>query len=672
MMKQLVAILFILLSHPVFAHEDEDTLAQVAVDTLMADTANVYWENLAKRIAPFDIKDPRLVHKGETKYILQDRYVPKGARFSKWLFDRVELGAQSGYNMFVSRGNNRFNDGVPVGGYMKFNINRLNALRLGATVAIHYVEGMGNGMKLGSVDLDYLFNLSSYLYGHKANRFLNVSTVLGVSGMYSAFRGETGRSARALGGLNFDFNITPSSHVFIEPYISVASDQVDLSATTNEHRWDVMYGVRAGIGVRFNSRNDSLRNVNYNGNFFWEFSQGLTFFPSDDIDLAKSMSTNYTASFGKWLDPFVGVRLSGSVTDFNWSMLPSKQNAAASYSSKLRTVMVGGRMEMLLDVLNLFRDYRMRRNPLFSWQLSMGGEFGYMRKDLDITKYNLNTYYVGFVAGTQFLVSPDEATSLFIEPQMHFLNYSLRASTPGYRKWHSDNVYSLNVGVRVSHPVKSGSLANRGEFVPSNFAGAAVGALRGEHYINSWKPDTKFQTNFGLSVGREFAPLVAAKLQVDYQNIRTSSQYPYSIDGGHTRYSSSMFAETSHLLNAKLAYMLNFTNLYQGYSPSRKVNLFMELGPSYIFVLHKHYEFDGKEKPADANPTPIISNKHDTHGVFAFFGGMACTVNVNEKYRLVLEPYGQLLTRSRIFSGASNASRMTIFTGVNLGVNYCF
>ena len=88
-------------------------------------------DSISKITAPFSIKDPRYVKKGEVKYILQDRYLKQNQPFSKRFFDRVEIGLQTGYNVIHPRGSVKLKSGSPMGVFAKYNFNRLSALRLG-------------------------------------------------------------------------------------------------------------------------------------------------------------------------------------------------------------------------------------------------------------------------------------------------------------------------------------------------------------------------------------------------------------------------------------------------------------------------------------------------------------------------------------------------------------
>lgn len=644
-----------------------------------------YLDSIANISAPFIIHDPRFLKKGETKYILQDRFLDEGKPFSNWLFDRMDVGITSGYYRLAPRSDRKLDPGIPLGIYLKYNLNRLCAVRLNYSRTRYEVKGFGQEIEHNGLDVDFMYNLSSFLYGHNAKRVMSVSFVAGLGYVRSEFMGKKEKAYKAQGGLNLDFKLTPSSHLFVEPFLAVANDEIDHSLYSNAHRWDLMFGVKGGVGVNFNTKNDSLKKVNYNGNVFWEMGQGLTFFPSSDIGLTQSIGTDHILSVGKWLDPCVGVRLSASLKDFNWASYKTESKAYSGfivipeYETKVRTVMWGGRLELLVDVLNFFENYRKRRNPFFAWQLSLGGEFGFMWKHHlfeNQTEMNLKTTYAGVVAGSQFLIAPDNNTAVFVEPRILLANYSVPyVNAPEYRKKFTDKLIGLNVGIRVSHPIKEERLSEPPAFKPRNFAGVVTGSLRGEK-LKKTKGDDKFQLSAGVCVGREFAPYVAAKLQVEYQSLSTTSMLQYGVNEGLMYEKPALFNENTTVINTKLSYMLNFSNLYQGYNPNRRLNIFLDFGPSYVYILNKKYSLYSKEMAGGKNPTPVFEKAEkatrEEKGTIGLYGSVFCSLQLRKHIHFVLQPYGQILSKPILYNGLSIRYNHDYLMGLNVGVTYSF
>lgn len=627
----------------------------------------------------YNLKDPRLVNKGEPKLILQDRYLEKGKRFGTRLFERLDVGLFSGYHKIVPRGNIRVKEGSPIGLSIKYNFDRLHAVRVNYSYTSFEIEQTKNEFKHNEIGADFVYNLSSLLYGHNRGRLLNFSPVIGASYIFVSNNKISRGALKAQLGLNIDFRLTSSAHLFAEPYFAVVSDQVDLSAGSNPHRWDMMYGVRGGLIVRFNSESDSISRSNYNRNVFLEFAQGTTFFSANSLSLIQSSGRSYRLSVGKWFDPLMGLRLSGVVSYFNHAITstPARKYMGVivtpAYEHYARAAMFGGRLDLMLNVLNFFNGYRSKFYQPFSWILTAGVEYGYMLKMIPKSSVHLKTYYAGAVFGTQLAFNPDRFMSLYLEPSILLANYSVPyANAPEHKAKFTDKVFSLNLGVRVSRPEARERHEYNYEFQSRNFAGVMLGMIRNQHG-NSFRGDGGFQWNAGVQVGREFLPCVAAKLQVDFQKVYNSDFMRYRVADGTIYKRSALFNEDVTLVNAKVLYMLNVTNLYQGYKAERRVNFFLEVGPSYIGVLKRKLSLYSGEIAGGENPTPILSDDDSgVNGVFALYGGGILDVKVSNRVHVMFEAAGQLLTKSRVFRPHYPNGYYDILMNTNLGVTYDF
>ena len=621
-------------------------------------------DSISKITAPFSIKDPRYVKKGEVKYILQDRYLKQNKPFSKRIFDRVEIGLMVGYNVIHPRGSVKLKSGSPLGAFAKYNFNRFSSLRFSYTNAEYELENGKNKIKHHDFSLDFMYNVSSLLYGHNPNRFFNVSGVVGAGFIRSELNGRTGNSPKAQLGVNMDIRLSPGAHLFAEPYFAVAGDNVDLS-TDNPHRWDMMYGARAGVSLRFNPKDNTSSGDSFDGSVFLDFSQGFTFFPSSDIDLMKSVGRSYRFAVGKWIDPYLGFRIGGSVQTYNSASLKSSENR----STTLVAGMAGGRIEVLVDALNLIhRDSTMTRQ--FGWNVSAGFEMGIIQKMVTFSSTRLRTYYTAPVISTQFLYTPPGGITLYLEPSVLFANYSIPyANRPEFRAKFSDRVFSLNVGARVSRPAGTRALHRGDIFEPRTYFGLMGGLFSSIHPINS-AGDNKPQWNIGFAIGHEFTPVVAAKLQVDYQKAYAAKDFDFTVNGGIKSPTPALFNENFTFLNLKALYMLNVGNLYQGYNAYRRLNFFLEAGPTYIAVLNKEYSLYSKETVTGNEPTPIISNTKFSSGAFALLGGGLVDFRATDKLHLQFEATAQLLMKSRIYDILGTQKRYSFLLGTNIGATY--
>ena len=696
MMKYWIGILFVLWMQVLTVHSkvnyDHSSLIDCKVDSVedrenivINDTVeskhlaeklkySTYLDGMAQISAPFTIEEMLSRKKGHTKYIVQDRYLVKGEEFSKWFFDRMEVGALSGYNRFLHQPDHKVDAGIPIGVYMKYHLSQLSAFRLGYDFTTYGVEDFGEKIKHHVVDVDFMYNLTSYLYGHRAKRIMNVSAVIGGGYIRASFRGKKMDVWKGQLGLNFDFKPSPSTHLFVEPYVEAMKGRGNLAISSPRTYRDVVYGVKAGFGVQFNTRNDSLKNINYDGHIFIEGGQGITFLSSDDISTGESMGVNYRVSLGKWLDPYFGFRLSGIARDFFWDKYTKESTTTGGfvgpdYDQKTRILMCGAQLEVMINVLNFFNNYRIHRHPKFAWQLSIGGEYGYLAKrrlDKDV-KNSMIGPYSGIVAGTQFLFTPDKYSAIFIEPHALWANYSVPSKKQEYfdKMDYNHNIYELNVGMRMDFPVREKYEKDQPAFVPHNFAGILIGGTRREMLVVN-KGDGKFPLNLGVFAGREFTPWVAAKMQMELQGLRVEEMRNYRVDEGRTY--SALCNEDFLLLHTKWAFMFNFSTLYQGYRADRRMNVFIEMGPSYIHDIGQRESFYSKEVMRGTNPRILTPYRLGKGGSWGMWGGVVVNAKITKDIDLLCESWVELLTKASFFA----KRHKEILKGTSLGVAYKF
>lgn len=636
-------------------------------------------DSIAKISAPFTIKDPRFISKDEKKLILQDRYLEVGKKFGTRLFERLDVGLFSGYYKIAPRGNARLKGGTPLGVNVKYNFDRLRALRLGYSYTAFEDERTRSELRHHSFDIDFMYNLSSLMYGHDRGRILSFSPVLGIGYINVKGLNESHGVIKGQVGMNMDLRLSPSAHIFAEPFFAVTGDNVDLSGDSNPHKWDMMYGVRGGLIIRFNSESDSLSRASYNHNFFTDFAQGVTFFSGPGTSLIQSAGSSYRLSIGRWFDPLMGLRLSGVASYYTHATTytPAERYmgfiVTPAYKTNARTTMYGGRLDLMLNVLNFFKGYRMESFHPFSWVVSAGFEYGFMDKNIPGSEVNLKTYYAGAVFSTQLIFSPQKNFSLYLEPSLLLANYSVPyTNAPDRKAKYMDKIPGVNIGVRLYCPPSRERHEYTDEFEPRNFAGLTGGFVRDYHKA-SYSSNGGFQWTGGAQVGREFMPCLAAKLQVEVQKINHSDFVRYSVDDGTIYTRPALFNDELMLLNVKALYMLNMSNLYFGYRSDRRLNFFLEFGPSYIRTLKRTRTMYNKEMKGGTTPTPLEGWGTDkAAGAVAACIGCVLDMKVSKRIHVMLDGGGQFLFKSNVFMAKEGSNQIDIIMNTNVGVTYDF
>lgn len=493
-------------------------------------------------------------------YLYPDRYVEKGDTFRNRFLDHLYVGFTTGFSQVAPKGRRAMKNGIPFGGVAGYDFNRLHGLRA-TLLHTNYDMKDGDGtVKQWETDIDYVFHLSDYLYGYDKRRIFRISPTLGVGYIRSVFQGERASIFKGQAGINVGIGLGRNAKFFIEPFFSALTDQADHSGHTNVSKYDIQYGVKAGLTVNMDNTNDFYNSdVVYTRGFFYELAQGVTFYDSDDLGFFKTTGTGYKISVGRWFDPIVGLRLSATASEYYWSYnTTAATEARPSYETRYKGSMFAGRLEGLVNPLNFFPYWRQVRHP-FEMNIAVGGEYGWLTKYIPGTDNGLKCNYAGFTGAATFLYSMDKES-------------------------------------------KYGS------------------------YVVDF-----------MGVEKQFTALW---------------QYRYN------------------LLNIKLAYMLNLSNVYQKYDLNRKFNLFVEGGALYSKCMSDNARIYSGELEVGSSPRPLSAA--NPGGAPALLLGAVAQYRINDQWSLLLEPEVHYYLKNGFIGGEVLSPFNDVVAKVSLGTSYTF
>ena len=155
-------------------------------------------------------------------------------------------------------------------------------------------------------------------------------------------------------------------------------------------------------------------------------------------------------------------------------------------------------------------------------------------------------------------------------------------------------------------------------------------------------------------------------MQVELQGLRVVETRNYRVDEGRTY--SALFNEDFLLLHTKWAFMFNFSTLYQGYRADRRMNVFIEMGPSYIHAIGQRESFYSKEMIGGTNPRIMTPYRLGRGGSWGMWGGVVVNAKISKNIDLLCESWVELLTKARFFA----KRHKEILKGTSLGVAYKF
>lgn len=614
-------------------------------------------------------------------YRLQKRHLEIGDTFrTRHFYDHLYVGFYTGMQQIAPKSSRELKTAFPLSLFMGYEFTRLHSLRLTGTYVEYGVEGSNANIKQAGIDLDYLFNLTSYLYGYRKLRLFSLSGLIGGGIIDTHFQGNRAWVLKGQVGAHMAVRLGRNGELFAEPFVALTTDKIDHSGTDNPSIYDVLYGVRAGLAINFNTSAGYYKNVLYNGNLFFDFSQGVTmFYRKGGMPLLQTMGTNYEVAVGKWLDPAVGIRVSGSVSDFYWGHKTTRGSDVGgvkvrpAYEERLKGTFFTGRLEGMLDPVHFSR--RWRKNPhMFDLNLLLGYEYGWMMKYgvESVGANGMQCYYNGVSGAMQLLYNVNSFTALFVEPRALLATYHVPYRNSSAEKSYTDKVGSVNVGVRVTRPTRAERAALGTQvFEPYLFVGAQLGGIK--QVVNHKQVgDKSFNVLGAASVGYQYAPLAAAKLQIEYMLLNKNQQTTYEVESGNRtlRY-RSLWRHQYGYLNTKLAYMLNLTNLYQKYNASRRLNLYAQGGPMYSFIVTQGAKLYSEEIAGGQHPVPLIDSRTG-EGAWALFGGMIADFRIDDRWSVYAEPEVQYYLKKGFVGGGPVNRLNDIILKFSLGTTYRF
>ena len=605
-------------------------------------------------------------------YQLQDRYIAKGDTFRHRFLDHLSLGFVTGVAQVAPKGGRSMDWGIPVGGMVGYEFNRLHGIR-GSFFHTNYEMNDESGtVKQWEVDVDYMFNLTNYLYGYNRRRMFHVSPTVGLGYVHSTYQNERASIFKGQLGVNVGVGLGRNARFFVEPFVAGLSDEADHSADENVSKFDIQYGVKAGLAVNLDNTNDYYNSeVVYTRGFFYEIAQGATFYQSDDLGFFKTAGTSYKIAVGRWFDPIVGLRLSATGSEYYWSYKLSQPSLSRpSYETRYKGSMFAGRLEGLINPLNFSPYWRQVRHP-FEMNVALGGEYGWLTKYVPDTENGLKCNYAGFTGALTFLYNLDKETAVFVEPRVVVANFREPYVNVNREASFTETSAMIQAGFRLC-------AANRKEraswgkyiFVPHFFTGLQVGGLKHMRSVNTvgdfaLNYSGKFYLGYHLS---RFATLKAA---IEYETLNENKYDTYVVDFmGVEKQFTALWRYRYRFLNFKLAYMLNLSNIYQRYDLKRKFNFYVEAGALYTKCQSDGAEIYSGELEVGENPRPM-SGKMSSGAPAALLGAVA-QYRFNDQWSLIIVPEVHYYLRKDFIGGEVLSPFNDVVAKVSVGASYTF
>ena len=388
-----------------------------------------------------------------------------------------------------------------------------------------------------------------------------------------------------------------------------AMGQYNFISNVNPGVGEVVNNMRYGfsVGTRYHVSHRAVRNF-FKGEFadpwhkgwFFETSGGWAF-PINTGNMLRCGGSNMNITAGYWWNNLLGARLGLNAQQSYWNMSTVEgQREPVSgiylhtpYTAFRTELSVGGRLEFVLNPLNFF-DFRknLEKAPKWDMNVSLGMNLGVMCK----APYGYSTYY-GLTTSAAALYRISNLAQLFLEPRFDIYSYSRFNEVLQANQTFSDRMLSVNFGTRISRPLKStenerrarvtGMLSHRGFWGGFELGGSKV--------LEEMRATTKafsFSPSVSATVGYNFTRLHGARAQVAYERfskLRIGEPYEVKIGGWQRTFFGNMESATN-MLDIRLLYMLNISNLWTGYDRRLPFNLYLQAGPVLSTILSENLE----------------------------------------------------------------------------------
>ena len=515
-------------------------------------------------------------------YIIENRFLPSGDTFtSKSFWDHFYLMGGFGLQKMASvegfKLNMMENAHIGVGknftplSSVRFYVNVENALRRGPENVQRFYMFNGN--------IDYMYNLSTYFAGYNPQRPVNISAFGGVGfGLTksSDAKGELWAedmkgakfSANAHFGLSFGIYGGPRSYLSIEPYIGVATDQIDNSVKRNWHKYDLYYGVRGTYAYYLRDHNSpeawnrirsswhyaGLSDVEklrvWQNPYFIDFQTGATF---------RNRGHNTAVAVGKWFSPAFGMRIGATGRNAEYR----KVSQGDGYQMSNRYSWGGIRVEGIVNPFGFGKYYDW--NSQYGAYLVGGFSIGRLNKYVGSSVSDGHNI-INLEGGIRGWYGVDKGVQVFVEP--HVTRYE--GMVNGVKRYTPD----VNIGFTVTSEARK----YRDTYLPEELpiypnvasrltlgVGASYLQRQQTHYPYLSAQKKSIVSGFSLFGEYRFNHYISTRIGMEYANL-------YDITGNQLRKNNGGYAinHSSHMSMFNIGPVFHLASLMRGVDPYRK------------------------------------------------------------------------------------------------------
>lgn len=554
--------------------------------------------------------------------------------------------------------------------------------------------------------LAYMLNLNNFLQGYNPNRRFNLwliggpaltwivsennNFVEGQNATYKPLRDlelSTSRSGR----------VSPAVSMSMMASMAVAKD-VDVTAevmgqynfvhATNPGSNPIMNNLKYGftVGGRYYIKPfklnilDEFKSQPWHSGWQLEGSYGWAL-PMDTKNAFRSSGSAMYASLGYWFNSLLGARLGIGGNQTYWtenSVSAVKEPVCgvtvhAPYTVYKSQTAVGGRMELMLNPLNLLKSRReAEAAPRWDMNMSLGMNFGGILK-----VQGMSRGYVGFTGAVSALYRLSNIVQLYVEPRYDSYSYNVYNKEIMSNESFSDRMFTVSVGARISRPVQQTEDTEDKELLAGAHRGwwtaVSLGGSKMMQTLRVSSGGTTLNPSFALSAGYDFTRLHGMSLQLSTDiHSRQRPGQPYSVRSyGLERNYTGMVDSRYSMMDVRLMYMLNMTNLWTGQDRRNALDVYLQFGPSVSTILSESNRLADGEL-AGGSDFKYRGKRYAGETSMGLVMGILASLPLNQNWALTAEASGQGYFNRSFMPEQHNHFMNNLKINFSVGTRYSF
>lgn len=554
--------------------------------------------------------------------------------------------------------------------------------------------------------LAYMLNVNNFLQGYNPNRRFNLwliggpaltwivsennNFVEGQNATYKPLRDlelSTSRSGR----------VSPAVSMSMMASMAVAKD-VDVTAevmgqynfvhATNPGSNPIMNNLKYGftVGGRYYIKPfklnilDEFKSQPWHSGWQLEGSYGWAL-PMDTKNAFRSSGSAMYASLGYWFNSLLGARLGIGGNQTYWtenSVSAVKEPVSgvtvhAPYTVYKSQTAVGGRMELMLNPLNLLKSRREAETaPRWDMNMSLGMNFGGILK-----VQGMSRGYVGFTGAVSALYRLSNTVQLYVEPRYDSYSYNVYNKEIMSNESFSDRMFTVSVGARISRPVQQTEDTEDKELLAGAHRGwwtaVSLGGSKMMQTLRVSSGGTTLNPSFALSAGYDFTRLHGMSLQLSTDiHSRQRPGQPYSVRSyGLERNYTGMVDSRYSMMDVRLMYMLNMTNLWTGQDRRNALDVYLQFGPSVSTILSESNRLADGEL-AGGSDFKYRGKRYAGETSMGLVMGILASLPLNQNWALTAEASGQGYFNRSFMPEQHNHFMNNLKINFSVGTRYSF